>query len=156
LSRAFSFASSDSWAQAMIAHVWSEGAGQRYLAVDPASGTTESGALMTTRYNDFDILRWLGLGQSSTEIFADERMGEWHCVEARVRLNDSGLENGEFQLWINDALEAERLGLNWVGSFDAYGINAVYLENYWNGGAPQAQGRVLDNFVVSTERIGCP
>jgi hypothetical protein len=60
-----------------------------------------------------------------------------------------------FQLWIDSALEAERTGLNWLGAFSAYGINAVYFENYWNAGAPQAEERYFDNVVVSTQRIGC-
>ncbi|MBT8405076.1 MAG: hypothetical protein KJP18_14530, partial [Gemmatimonadetes bacterium] len=81
--------------------------------------------------------------------------GSWYCVEARVRLNDAGQTNGVFQLWIDDVLEAERTGLNWVGAYSAYGLNAVYLENYWNSGSPVAQERYLDNFVVSTQRIGC-
>jgi len=31
----------------------------------------------------------------------------------------------------------------------------MYLEKYWNDGVPQAQERYFDNFVVSTQRIGC-
>jgi hypothetical protein len=42
-----------------------------------------------------------------------------------------------------------------MDSFRDYGINAVYVENYWNDGAPHAQERYFDNFVVSTQRIGC-
>jgi len=45
--------------------------------------------------------------------------------------------------------------LNWVGNYSAYGINAVFIENYWNKGAPVVQERYLDNFVVSRARIGC-
>ena len=48
-----------------------------------------------------------------------------------------------------------RSGLNWVGSYAAYGINAVFIENYWNAGSPVVQERYLDNFVVSRARIGC-
>jgi len=40
-------------------------------------------------------------------------------------------------------------------SLSAYGINAVFIENYWNKGAPVVQERYLDNFVVSRARIGC-
>jgi hypothetical protein len=42
-----------------------------------------------------------------------------------------------------------------VGAYNAYGINAVMLESYWNGGAPQATERYIDNFVIATGRIGC-
>ena len=59
------------------------------------------------------------------------------------------------ELWINDSLEAKAPYLNWIGSYSAYGLNAVFLENYWNAGSPVAQERFLDRFVVGTSRIGC-
>src|SRR5205814_7005104 len=47
LSRAMSLASSSSWAQAMIAHVWSgTTTDQTYLRLDPASGTGPSGKVV--------------------------------------------------------------------------------------------------------------
>ncbi len=51
-------------------------------------------------------------------------------------------------------LEVEETGLNWLGSYSAYGINAVFVENYWNAGSPVQQSRFIDDFVVSTQRIG--
>jgi len=155
-SRAFSFASSTSWAQAMFAHVWSGASpDENYLILDPASGTDVAGNLVTTTYNDFPNMRWLGLKRGGTPLFDASHVGQWYCVEAHAQLNDAGLANGVFEFWINSALEARETGLNWVGAFSAYGINAVYLENYWNAGSPAAQERFFDNFVVSTQRIGC-
>lgn len=156
LSRATILANS-SWAQAMIAHVWSGGSDPdwNYLLLDPASGTDEGGDLKSTRYNDWSNLRWLGVARGDTPLFDDAHVGEWHCVEAQVRLNTAGSSNGVFRLWVDGHLDAERTGLNWVGAYDAYGINAVFVENYWNDGSPQAQDRFLDDFVVSTEPIGC-
>jgi hypothetical protein len=157
LSRATVFASENTWAQAMIAHVWSGGSdgSHHYLVLDPASGTDEAGELATTKYNDFENLRWLGVARGTTPLFNPDMVGSWHCIEARVRLNDPGSSNGLFRMWIDGIEQPGRDDLNWVGSFDRYGINAVYLENYWNDGAPKDQERYLDNFVVSTERIGC-
>lgn len=60
-----------------------------------------------------------------------------------------------FTLWVDGKEDARIVGLNWLGDFDDYGLNAVFLENYWNDGAPRAQTRTFDNFVVSRERIGC-
>ena len=154
LSRATSLASA-SWAQAMIAHVWADPPAENVLVLDPASGTDPQGNVVTTKYNDFPNLRWLGAKRGTTRIFDSGRLGQWYCVEARVRLNDPGQANGSFQLWIDSQLEAEASDLNWVGGYTGFGINAVFLENYWNGGAPKAQERYFDNFVVSTERIGC-
>ncbi len=157
LSRAFSFASTTSWAQAMIAHVWAGGPpNEDYLFIDPASGTDTDGNLVTTTYNDFANLRWLGAVRGNTPLFDDSNVGQWYCIEAHAKLNDAGESNGVFELWIDDNLEAARSDLNFLGSFSAYGINAVFLENYWNNGSPQEQERYFDNFVVSTQRIGCP
>jgi hypothetical protein len=72
-----------------------------------------------------------------------------------MRLNDPGQSNGIFEMWIDGKLEAQRTGLNWVGSYQEYGINAIMLENYWNAGSPVTQERYLDNLVVSTQPIGC-
>jgi hypothetical protein len=76
-------------------------------------------------------------------------------VEVHVRLNDAGQTNGVFEYWLDGVLEARKATLNWVGAFAAYGINAVFVENYWNTGSPVAQERYFDNLVVSTQRIGC-
>ena len=155
LSRATSLVSSN-WSQAMIAHVWSgEPARANYLLLDPASGTDTAGVLRTVKYNDFANLRWLGQALSATPIFDAAHVGKWHCVEAHARLNDSGTSNGVNELWIDGVLEAQRTGLNYVGAYAAYGINAVFFENYWNLGSPVAQERYIDGLVVSTQRIGC-
>ncbi|HEX7090799.1 MAG TPA: Ig-like domain-containing protein [Longimicrobiales bacterium] len=154
LARAIIFARED-WSEALIAHVWSGGSGNNYLVLDPASGTDEQGNVRTTGYNDFGNLRWLGAQTSSTPIFDAAHVGEWHCIESHVRVNDPGQSNGVFELWIDGQLEARATNLNWVGNYSAYGINALFLENYWNNGAPRQQERYFDNLVVSTQRIGC-
>ena len=156
LSRAFVFASATSWAQAMIAHVWSGSASNAdRLVIDPARGTDEAGHLLTTQYNDGAHLSWLGAVVGTTPVFDAAHVGSWHCIEAHVRLNDAGQSNGLFELWLDGQAEAVRSGLNSLGSYNAYGLNAVFLENYWNAGSPQAQERYFDNFIVSTRRIGC-
>lgn len=147
LTRAWILATAD-WDRALKAHVWSGGAKEQHLVIDPASGTDQQGNLITDT-------RWLGAEASDTPIFAPEHIGEWHCVEARVRLNEAGKSDGVFRLWIDGQLEAERTALNWIGSYEEYGINVVKISNYWNGGSPAVQERFIDNFVVSTDRIGC-
>lgn len=157
LTRAISFAS-NTWAEAMVAHVWSgaaPGPDQNYLTLDPASGTDTTGELRTTRYNDSGNMRWLGVVRGATPLYADSAAGRWNCVEAHVKLNDPGHANGVFELWINNTLDAQKSSLNWVGRFGDYGINAVFLENYWNAGAVAPEERYLDNFVIAVQRIGC-
>jgi len=155
LSRATILSGSD-WSQAMIAHVW-RGSGNQssLLLIDPASGTDPAGNLITTGYNDFTNLRWLGYKPGLSPIMAAESFGKWHCIEAHAKLNDPGKNNGIFQLFINNNLEVETTTLNWIGSYSDYGINAVFFENYWNNGSPVDQTRYFDNLVISTKPIGC-
>src|SRR2546427_310892 len=139
----------------MMAHVWGDPPGSGELSLDPASGTDAAGNLLTTKYNDFANMRWLGAQSGVTPLFDASHVGQWYCVEAHAQLNDAALSNGVFEFWINGNLEARETGLNWLGSFSAYGINALFFENYWNTGSPVAQERYFDNIVISTQPIGC-
>jgi hypothetical protein len=145
---------SGSWAEAMIAHLWGSGSGNA-LVLDPASGTNTAGTVMTTGYNDFDNMRWLGSKKGATPMFDADHVGKWYCVEAHVKLNDASQSNGIFEFWIDEKLEARTTGLNWLGSYNAYGLNALFFENYWNSGPPVQESRYWDNIVVSTQPIGC-
>lgn len=96
---------------------------------------------------------------SKFRLHSTEESGRWVCVEARAKLNTPGQKDGLNQLWIDGKLEAERRNLDWRGSYTEHGINAVFLEAYWNSGSPVTQSRWIDNFVISTEPIGpvvCP
>jgi len=153
--RAMSFATR-SWAQEMVAHLWGgDPPDSNYLQLDPVSATDSFGVLAATQYNDFAHFRWLGRKRGVTPLFDASHVGRWYCIEAHARLNDSGGSNGVFEYWLDGNLEARETGLTWVGPLGAYGINAVFFENYWNGGSPAAQERYFDNIVVGTQRIGC-
>ncbi|MBC8873583.1 MAG: hypothetical protein H8E44_29450 [Planctomycetes bacterium] len=155
LSRATSIVS-PRWAQAMISHVWSSG---EALTLDPATGV-RGDRIVTSRYNDFPNLRWLGNKPASQfRLHSTQESGRWVCVEARAKLNTPGKKDGLNQLWIDGRLEAERKNVDWRGNYTGHGINAVFLETYWNDGSPVTQSRWIDNFVISTKPIGpivCP
>jgi hypothetical protein len=151
LSRALVMATSG-WAEAAFGHCW--GGDSDNLGLDPASGTDAAGTLKTTKYNDFANMRWLGWTPGPTPIFDAGHVGVWRCIECHMKLNDAGASNGVFELWIDGQLEAQKSGLNWLGSYSAYGINMVFFENYWNNGSPVAQDRFFDNLVISTKPIG--
>lgn len=154
LTRATIFGSESSWANAILANVWSSDS-EPVIVLDPASGIDESNSLVTTSYNDFANLRWLGATPGSAPVFAAETAGHWFCIEAHVKLNTPGESDGIFELWVDGSLDSQETGLNWRGTWQNYGINAVFFENYWNDGAPGERTRYLDNLVISTERIGC-
>jgi hypothetical protein len=151
LTRATIFAGSN-WSQAAIGHLW-DGA-TLGLGLDPASGVS-GGSVVTTQYNDFANLKWLGKLDGTTQVYSSAYRDKWVCVEVHMKLNTPGQSNGEFAFWLDDKLEAQGKTLNWRGTYTAYGINAIFLENYQNTGAAQQQDRYVDNFIVSTQRVGC-
>jgi hypothetical protein len=158
MSRATSIVS-EKWQQAMIMHVWSGEANS--ITLDPASGVKgQSDSIITRGYNDFDNLRWLGNKPCSEfQISSKDESGYWVLVEASTKLNTPGKSDGSCKLWIDGRLEAERTKLNFRGRYTKHGINAVFLESYWNRGAIKTEGRWFDNFVVSTKPVGpvtCP
>ncbi|HRG34443.1 MAG: T9SS type A sorting domain-containing protein [Saprospiraceae bacterium] len=158
LSRALTLANGN-WATGAMAHMWSGGQGDFYLGMDPATGIDASGKLVSTKYNDFANLRWLGFKAGNIPLYSSERVGEWFCIEGHVRLNTPGKSDGVFEFWINDTLQAGSYNLNWHGNWNAdernYGINAIFFENYWNAGSPVLQERYFDNLVIATSKISC-
>ncbi len=152
LSRA-SIITDASWSQAMIAHLWSDA--QSHLLIDPVQCVGTDNRPACIGYNDFSHMTWLGARSGRTTIFDSQHSGQWICVEHHVKLNDPGVSNGVQEFWIDGQLEVNRNDLNFVRSYGSYGINVVFFENYWNTGSPRLQGRVFDNIVVSTRRVGC-
>lgn len=139
------------WAQAFILHVWSSGVP---LTLDPATGV-RNGQVVTTRYNDFPNLKWLGNSpKGKFPTHSAEEAGRWVCVEARLKLNTPGQKDGYAALWVDGKLDAERKNMDFRGTYTQHTINAIFLEAYWNNGSPKDQTRWYDDFVVSTKPIG--
>lgn len=159
LTRATVMASSNTWSQGMIAHLWSGGPQNNYLLIDPASGISEEGILKSKRYNDFPNLRWLGNQPGKFPLFANNYAGRWFSIEAHIKLNTPGKSDGVFEYWIDNQLQVRNDRLDWHGDWNSNPdhpmINAIFLENYWNAGSPKLQERYFDNFIISTRRIAC-
>jgi hypothetical protein len=84
-----------------------------------------------------------------------ENIGRWVCFEMKVKLNDAGLRNGEIEFFADGSPIGRSIHLDMVGSYAAYGLNGMQWDTYWNIGSPKVQNRYYDNFVISTEPIGC-
>jgi len=139
------------WSQGFIAHVWT---GKNHaLCIDPATGIRDS-RKVTTKYNDFANLHWLGAHNTAMPMFTPAESGRWVCVESHVKLNTPGHADGVFQLWIDGKLEAEATGLDWQGNWTDYAADAFFLENYWNDGAVKDESRWFSDLVISTQPIG--
>lgn len=167
LARATSFHNS-SWAQSMIAHWWGSSASpENTLQVDPASGVCRGGVypagspscanntVITTGWNDFNNLYWLGASAGTAPVLGTAKANTWQCIEGYVKLNDSGQSNGVQTLWVDGVQDASKTGINFVGSYSTYGINIFRLENYMNQGISSSQYRDWDNLVLSKDRVGC-
>ena len=142
------------WSEASVAMLWEDTASGVSVGIDPASGVSGS-TVVTTKYNDWDHLKWLGHVSATTPVYSSANIGRWFCIETRMKLNTPGQSDGVYSLWIDGKLEAEKTGLNWRGSYTQYGINAVFLENWINSGPSKQLVRYFDNFVISEGRIGC-
>jgi PKD repeat protein len=150
MSRASGFVSS-SWNQAFVEHVW--GGTGLALLLDPVSGCEDS-QVVTTTWNDFANFSWLGATEGSFPLHDTAEAGRWVCVESRMKLNTPGLQDGYIALWVDGRLDAEHSGLDFRQSWTGKGINALFLEAYWNDGSPVDQYRWYDDFVISTQPIG--
>lgn len=160
LTRAMAFASPD-WSEAYVAHVRSAMGGEDVAVLAPtleAVPETCIGAnaeVTCAGYDDMAGLVSLGGLLGETPLFSSESAGEWHCVEVHMAVNTIGNADGVLEFFVNDELENGRSDLDWRGSWDAYGINAVAIENFWPGGAPMPLRRWIDDLVIATEPIGC-
>lgn len=152
LTSATSFASAD-WQQALVARLRSDG-NDVVLLAEPIS-CIEGDEIACTGFDDVGRQKELGGLAGAMPLFSEKESGEWHCVEAHVALNTTGLADGEFAFWIDGELQNSSSQLDWRGGWEEYGINLVTVQNLWPGGAPQQLSRWIDDLVISTTPIGC-
>ncbi|MCD6498642.1 MAG: hypothetical protein J7M25_10135 [Deltaproteobacteria bacterium] len=97
---------------------------------------------------------WLAIQHSGFSYADPNNIGRWVCIEMYVKANTPGQTDGEYTFWVDGQRVIHQTSVDLVGSTD-YHFNNAMLDCYWNDGSPKAQNRYYDNFVVSTERIGC-
>jgi len=81
-------------------------------------------------------------------------IGRWTCHEVYVKKNTPGQTDGAYTFWVDDVPIIEKINMDFIGS-TSYNFNEIMLDTYWNGGSPIPQNRYYDNFVISSEKIGC-
>jgi hypothetical protein len=108
--------------------------------------------------------QWVGFNQNASGYNNNNRLtmqtGRWYTIELRRRLNDPGVDNGIFQMWVDGVLISDyrnvRHRVQWNGSFGAdmsYGTNFVLISDY--GATPGSDQSVYwDDFKFSTSYIG--
>ena len=151
LTRVTAFAGAD-WGQAMVASLASNGSDVTLVG----SGATcvFDGEVACQGYEDASLDEVLLL-PGTTPLFSNDLSGQWHCVEAHVRLNNLGVPDGVFEFWVDGVLENGGSQFDWRGEWADYGLNLITIENFWTGGAPAELDRWIDDIVISSEPIGC-
>ena len=108
--------------------------------------------------------QWVGFvqnasGHSESNLFTIGT-GQWHTVEVRRRLNDPGVDNGIFQMWIDGRLISDhrnaRYRVPWNGTYGSnfeYGTNFMLISEY-GATMPSAQSVYYDDIKLSTSYIG--
>lgn len=113
------------------------------------------GQLACDGSNDWTgVLQNISNAEGSTVVFDAGHADTWQCIEAHMRLNTPGLADGEAQVWIDGESELEQSGIDWRGTWDQFGINAVRFTNYAEPVAAPLDF-FIDDVVVGTARVGC-
>ncbi|MHC4396072.1 MAG: hypothetical protein ACYS1A_10510, partial [Planctomycetota bacterium] len=98
--------------------------------------------------------RWLPTAVSTLDYSDPANIGRWICIEIRVKLNTPSLSDGEIEYWADGQQILLQSGVNMRDDYDAYGLNLMQWDCYWNAGSDTAQSRFYDNLVISTAPIG--
>ena len=123
------------------------------------------GVLQAEAYNKqsgaprFDINPNTG-GYSNSNPFRVQT-GRWYTLEVRRRLNDPGVDNGIFQMWVDGQLIANYSSVRFrippngaYGSNFTYGTNFAHLADYSTYPVSRNQDIYYDNVKFSTAPIG--
>jgi hypothetical protein len=108
--------------------------------------------------------QWVGFSQNAGGHSDSNRLtlqtGRWYTIEVRRRLNDSGVDNGIFQMWVDGQIISDyrsvRYRVPYNGSFGTtmtYGTNFAMISDY-GGPVSQEQRIFYDDIKMSTTYIG--
>lgn len=136
------------WSEAAIAHLWSNNPTMTRLALDPASGVNSSGVVVTTGYNDFANLSFLGLMAGTDDLVLGSTAATRKRIKFRMKLDDPGQANGLTEYGVDGVIDASTSSLAFVKTYTSYGINSVFIENYTNSAFAQTYDRYFDNINV--------
>lgn len=86
------------------------------------------------------------------------KAGQWYCVEEMLDMgtpNTTGINpNGRFTLWLNDQLLGDYNDL-WLRTTSELKIQNLWLSLFHHDETHSTVGEMIDNVIVSTQRIGC-
>ncbi|HVY07562.1 MAG TPA: hypothetical protein VHB46_16420 [Burkholderiales bacterium] len=84
--------------------------------------------------------------------------GVWYCLEEMVDMgtptSSRTSANGHLALWLNDQ-PLGSFGNLWIRTTDTLKLQSLWLSLFHHDGTHSVVGELIDNVVVSTQRIGC-
>jgi hypothetical protein len=107
-----------------------------------------------------DALQGYNFGTWGTEYRGEDvvfTLGEWHVVDAMIRLNDPGTANGEIRMWVDGALQVEETGIEM--RFEGYtgiSFNQLFYGFYYHEGSPIEQTFWTDHIIVADAPLDGP
>jgi len=86
------------------------------------------------------------------------KAGTWYCVEQMLYMGTPSTTgsspNGRLTLWLDSQLLGDFQDL-WIRTTANLKIQSLWLSLYHHDGTHSVEGELIDNIVVSTQRIGC-
>jgi hypothetical protein len=129
---------------------WDKRFGVNYWISDDGRINADMNIPYSTQANSVGWWTWY----SNFSFAEPENVGRWICHEIYIKKNTPGTTDGYLKYWVDNEVVLDKPDRDFIGS-TGYNFNEIMLDTYWNGGSPKEQNRYYDNFVISTERIGC-
>jgi hypothetical protein len=86
------------------------------------------------------------------------KTGQWYCVEQMVDMGTPSTSgagaNGRLSLWLDSQVLGDFADL-WIRTTSALKLQSLWLSLFHHDGTHSDVGELIDNVVVSTQRIGC-
>jgi len=128
------------WAPYYIA-ISVNGSGQPFGQLTRADGLGGTGVL------------WQNLGQNVGSSVSLNK-NQWNKIKFRLKLNDLGMSNGIFELWVNDQLKCSYNNVNFRGTYSGTGWNHLMMSMHANPSHPQSQSISRDNITLTSGQTG--
>jgi hypothetical protein len=104
---------------------------------------------------DYESDRLLTQQLGDEPIYALESVERWRCLELHVRLNELGKHDGVLETWIDGLPDVTMTGLDYRGSWNGAPFNRLRMASWWPTAATVDQERLIDDIVLSRQRVPC-
>jgi putative cell wall-binding protein len=86
------------------------------------------------------------------------QVGTWNCVEARVKMNTPGVQDGILQGWVNGTRAFSKSDIMFRRSGESHlAVKSLWFDVYYGGSgtSPRDNSIQFDSLAAGPERLGC-